>query len=251
EAPRHVELKFSRHGAVIHQDTEHKRAYVLRSVTDEPGTAWYMGSLRLAQATNCRAFLDAAMYWKAPTENLICGDVDGNISWQASALTPSRIGWSGRLPVPGTGEYEWQGFRQDLPRELNPERGFVATANHNIQPKGYAPPLMFKNPQAAERITRILQVIKPGKKFSIEDHKNLQLDMYLTRAEQDIPLFDGWKAKETEVESARVALSKWNKTLRKESMEAALYIAWREAVDPKVRDGRTPRVRRLELAQTG
>jgi penicillin amidase len=251
EAPREVELKFSRHGAVIHEDPEHKRAYVLRSVMDEPGTAWYLGSLRLAQATNCSVFLDAAMYWKTPSENLICGDVDGNISWQASALTPSRIGWLGRLPVPGTGKYEWQGFREDLPREFNPDRGFVATANHNIHPKGYSPPLMFKNPQAAERITRILQVMKPGRKFSIEDQKNLQLDMYLTRAEQDMPLFEGWKSKETEVESARAALVKWSKTLRKESREAALYIAWREAVDPKVRDGGMPLAGRRELAQTG
>jgi penicillin amidase len=251
EAPRVVELKFSRHGAVVHEDTEHKRAYVLRSVMDEPGTAWYLGSLRLAQATNCSTFLDAAMFWKTPSENLICGDVEGNISWQASALTPSRLGWLGRLPVPGTGEYEWQGFRTDLPREFNPNRGFVATANHNIHPKGYWPPLMFKNPQSAERITRILHVLKPGKKFSIEDQKNLQLDMYLPRAEQDIPLFEGWKAKETEVESARMALLKWNKTLRKESMEAALYIAWREAVDPKARDAGTPLARRFELAQTG
>jgi penicillin amidase len=251
EAPREVELKFSRHGAVFYEDTEHKRAYAMRSVMDEPGTAWYLGSLRLAQANDCRAFLDAAMYWKTPSENLICGDVDGNISWQASALTPSRVGWLGRLPVPGTGKYEWQGFRQDLPREFNPDRGFVATANHNIHPTGYSPPLMFKNPQAAERITRILQVMKPGKKFSVEDHKSLQLDMYLTRAEQDMPLFDGWKAKEEEVESARTALLKWNRTLRRESMEAALSVAWREAVDPKVRHSGTPPAIRGELAQAG
>ena len=55
------------------------------------------------------------MFWKAPSENLICGDVDGNIGFQASALTPSRKGWVGRLPVPGTGKYEWDGFRKELP----------------------------------------------------------------------------------------------------------------------------------------
>jgi penicillin amidase len=53
-----------------------------------------------------------AMYWKAPTENLICGDVDGNISWQASALTPNRTApkndparrsWVGRFARAGHG----------------------------------------------------------------------------------------------------------------------------------------------------
>jgi penicillin amidase len=45
-------------------------------------------------------------------------------------------------------------------------------------------------------------------------------------------------------------LLKWNKTLRKESMEAALYVAWRDTVDPSVRDTGTPLARRLELTQT-
>jgi penicillin amidase len=44
---------------------------------------------------------------------------------------------------------------------------------------------------------------------------------------------------------------KWDKTLRKESMEAALYIAWREAVDPKIQDTGTPLPVRLQLAQAG
>ena len=90
QASQVVELKFSRHGPVFYEDAARHRAYVLRSALLEPGTAPYLGGLRLAQAKNCREFLDAAMYWKAPTENLICGDVDGNIAWQASALTPNR-----------------------------------------------------------------------------------------------------------------------------------------------------------------
>jgi penicillin amidase len=90
EAPRSIELKFTRHGPVFHEDRARHLAYALRSALLEPGTAPYQGALRLAQSTDCRQFLDAAMYWRAPTENLICGDVDGNISWQASALTPDR-----------------------------------------------------------------------------------------------------------------------------------------------------------------
>jgi hypothetical protein len=43
------------------------------------GHGVYLGGLRLAQARDCRQFLDAAMSWKHATENLICGDVDGNI----------------------------------------------------------------------------------------------------------------------------------------------------------------------------
>jgi penicillin G amidase len=223
-APQTVELKFTRHGPIFYEDAQRHRAYVLRSALHEPGTAPYLAGLRLAQVKNCREFLDAANYWHSPSENLICGDVDGNISWQASALTPSRAGWSGRLPVPGTGAYEWKGFRRDLPREYNPPRGFIATANHNVQPKGYTPPLMFKNADTRfERITRLLQLITPGRKYTLEDHQRMQHDSHSLRAAADILAFDGWMADDQEVERARTMLAKWDAVYRKDSAEAALY----------------------------
>ena len=58
----------------------------LRSALHERGTAPYLAGLRLSQARTCGEFLDAATYWYAPSENLVCGDVDGNIAWRASAL---------------------------------------------------------------------------------------------------------------------------------------------------------------------
>src|SRR5688500_3327814 len=140
------------------------------------------------------------MYWKAPTENLISGDVEGNIAKQASALTPNRTApagdrtrrsRAGRLPVPGTGAYASAGFRTDLPRELNPPRGFVATANNQIQPKDYRPPLMFKssNNLQFDRITRLLQMIQPGKIYTLEDHRRMQLDALMLNAQPVIPVF--------------------------------------------------------------
>jgi penicillin amidase len=227
-APETIELTFSRHGPIFHQDAGRHRAYALRSALHERGTAPYLAGLRLSQARDCREFLDAAMYWGAPSENLVCGDVDGNISWQASALTPARKGWSGRMPVPGTGRYEWAGFRKDLPREVNPPRGFIATANHNVQPKGYAPPLMFKNADTRfDRITRLLQLIKQGAKYSLADHRRMQHDAYSLRAAADKPLFRGWASSDPDVERARALIAAWDNVYRVDSAEAAIYETWR------------------------
>ncbi|HIC53438.1 MAG TPA: penicillin acylase family protein, partial [Gemmatimonadetes bacterium] len=131
QAPEPVVLKFSRHGPVFYEDLENRRAYAVQSVVQYPGTAAYKGSFQLAQADSCEDFFERANHWLVPTHNLICGDVDGNIALQVTGLTPDRDGWNGRLPVPGTGEYEWRGFRDDLPREFNPERGYIVTANNN------------------------------------------------------------------------------------------------------------------------
>ena len=238
EAPRAVEYKFSRHGPIFYEDTKNHRAYALRSTTNEPGTGSYLGGLRLAQAKDCRSFLEEALYWKAPTENLVCGDVDGNLTMQGSALTPNRKGWVGRLPVPGTGAFEWNGFRTDLPRVINPEKGYIATANNNVNTPGIYPPVMFKTTATVpfDRITRVEQMLNgllPTKKFTIEDSQRMQHDYYSLRAAFDQDVFKGWTGKTPDVEKARVMVAGWDARLLKESAPAAIYTAWRGAVDPK------------------
>ena len=255
QAPQTVELKYTRHGPVLYEDTAKHRAYVLRSALLEPGTAPYLGGLRLSQAKTCRDFLDAAMYWKAPTENLICGDTEGNISWQASALTPNRTApkgdatrrsWVGRLPVPGTGTYEWDGFRKDLPREFNPTRGFIATANNNIHPPGFASPVFYKSSTNVpyDRITRLMQLIKPGQKYTLEDHRRMQGDAVSLRAVSEVPLFRGWTSTNPEVERARSILEKWDGALARDSAAAAIHSAWRGASSTQERETARPAAER-------
>ena len=231
-SPEPIELRFTRHGPIFHEDASRHRAYALRSALHEPGTAPYLAGLRLSQTASCREFLEAAVFWHAPSENLICGDIDGNIAWRASALTPSRKGWNGRLPVTGTGRYEWGGFRKDLPRELNPARGFIVTANHNVQPKGYSPPFMFKNADTRfDRITRLRQLIQPGRAYSIDDHQRMQNDAYSLRAAADLPSFRGWTSKDADVERARAALAAWDGVYLRDSAAAAIFETWRNVTN--------------------
>src|SRR5580704_6919023 len=256
EAPRAVEFKFSRHGPIYFEDAANHRDYALKSVFNEPGTGSYLAGLRLDQAKDCKAFLDEAMYWKAPTENLNCGDVDGNIAIQSSALTPNRRGWDGRMPVPGTGKYEWDGFRAELPRRLNPQEGYIATANNNINTTGYWPPVMFKtlNTIPTDRITRIEYVLNnllPNRKFTIEDSEKLQHDAYSLRASYDQDVFKGWTGSTPEVEKARAMVAGWDAILHKESAAAAIYETWRTTVDPKALEFFRPTAEKRPLANAG
>jgi penicillin G amidase len=255
EAPRVLELKFSRHGPIFFEDRARHRAYALRSVMNEPGTGPYLAGLRLAQARDCKEFLEAALYYYTPTENLICGDVDGNISFQASALTPRRRGWSGRLPVPGTGRYEWDGFRTDLPRLLNPPQGYIATANHNVNMPGIAP-VMFKtlNNVMFERIKRVEHVLSSqlaSRKHTIDDSKQLQHDNFSLRGALEQDLFRGWSARAVDVEKARSTVAAWDAMLHKDSAAAAIYLTWREHVDRSVFDYDRPLAERLPAVEAG
>ena len=239
QAPEPTVLKFSRHGPVFYEDLENRRAYAVRSVVQEPGTAAYKGSFQLAQAESCADFFDRAMHWLVPTHSLICGDVDGNIALQVTGLTPDRDGWNGRLPVPGTGAYEWRGFRSDLPREFNPERGYITTANNNVHPPGYeGRPVFYHSSRGVEtaRIARLHQVLGTGQQLSVEDHKRIQHDAHLLAAVRDIPAFQGWTSEDPDVEWARGLIAEWDATLARDSTAGALYVRWSEEVDRRVQE---------------
>jgi penicillin amidase len=163
------------------------------------------------------------VYYNAPTENMICGDDTGNIAWQASALSPKRPNWHGRLPVPGTGEYEWDGFRDDLPREFNPERGWIATANHDIHPPNYDPPLFFKNGPSRARYDRLTTLLEGSTRFTLDDMKRMQHDAHNANAARDVALFQGWASDDRAVERARAQVAAWNGEFRWPSTAAALY----------------------------
>src|SRR3984957_10760164 len=233
DKPRVVDLKFSKHGPVFYEDQARHLAFAVRSSDQEPGTAPYKGSLMLAQATSCEDFFDRAMAWKLPSHNLICGDRKGNIALQVSGFAPERDGWTGRLPVPGTGKYEWKGSRSDLPREYNPARGYIATANNNTHPQDYkGRPVFYNTTRDVDiaRITRIRQLldkqIAEHKPFTIEDMERIQQDNYSLHAERDAPLFKGWTAKDPDAEKARAIIAGWDRILTKDTMPGAIYVRW-------------------------
>jgi penicillin amidase len=236
-APEVVELKYSRHGPVFFEDPDNHLAYALRSTMHEPGSTGYLAALRLDGADDCREFLDELDYWKAPTENMICGDSLGNIAWQASAASPRRNGWMGRLPVPGTGEYEWEGFRDDLPREFNPERGWIATANNDIHPPGYDPPLFFKSGSSFPRYERVASVLSSRRSFSLAGSVQLQQDAFSASAARDLELFRDWASDDPEIEFARTALAEWAGVYHRDSRAAAIYEHVRRLIPSQVLDG--------------
>ncbi|HEY2379499.1 MAG TPA: penicillin acylase family protein [Gemmatimonadaceae bacterium] len=191
EAPRVVTLSYSKHGPVLSVDKERSRAIVVRMVGQEPGTAAYLASLALDRATDWTSFQQAMARWKMPDENMIYADVDGNIGWIAAGLMPKRS-WSGLLPVPGDGRYEWSGFVPvtQLPQRYNPSSGYIATANDNTlgyMPAGYDTPISYEFPHPSYRGERLHEVLRDSAHFTIEDFERLQHDDLSLLARQLVP----------------------------------------------------------------
>lgn len=224
--PVEADLQWTRHGPVVWTDPAGGRVATLRWAGQEPGTAGYLGSLALDQAQNWDGFVEAMKAWKVPSENIVYADVDGRIGWVPAGLMPIRTAWKGLLPVPGwKDEYEWTGFRtvDELPRIVDPEQGYIATANHNIIPEGYPHDLGFdwSNPY---RFQRIDEVLEAGEKFSIADFQRLQHDETSLPARKLIPMLA--ELPEGQAAEARELLRNWDFVLAKDSAGAALFEVW-------------------------
>lgn len=245
--PVTVELKFTVHGPVVYEDAARHRAYSLKWVGSEPGTAGYLASLTLNRVQNWKEFLKGMERWKVPSENLIYADVDGNIGWVAAGMTPVRKGpsgknWSGMLPVPGDGRYEWQGFLpvKDLPQAYNPAKHYVATANHNILPSGYKRELGYEwsNPIRFWRIDEVLR--DRTKKFSVTDFEQLQHDAVSLPALDLIALLKEAKFEDAAIQSHVQLLTSWDAVLGKDSAAAALFEYWVQKLPTQVFKNHVP-----------
>jgi penicillin amidase len=216
---------------VLWEDASHRRALALHWVGAEPGTAGYLASLSVDRATNWKEFIAALQRWKLPPENMIYADTQGNIGEQSAGLTPIRK-WTGLLPVPGTGEYEWSGFvpLDQLPHTLNPADGWIATANNRTISETYKYNVGFE--WSTFRIERVRQVLgelaRKPEKVQMQDMQDLQNDVFSIPADQFIRMLprrtDGPEERSLEM------LKDWDRRLYSPSVPGALYEVWERQV---------------------
>jgi penicillin amidase len=222
-----AKLKFARHGPVLWEDG--KRALALHWVGAEPGTAGYLGSLALDRAQNWQEFEQAMARWKVPSENIVYADRDGNIGEHSTGLAPLRKNWTGLLPVPETGGYEWSGFvpNSELPHTYNPASGFVASANHKMIPENYPYAVGFQW-APPERFLRISEVIsgaaKNAHKLTLQDMESLQNDVVSLPA-RDLQNLLKSAAGSAPTRAAKLLLD-WDCAVASDSNAATLYEFW-------------------------
>jgi penicillin amidase len=245
-----AELKFTRHGPVLHEDTVNHVAYALRAAWLDIGAAPYLASLRMDQAQTWQEFRDASSYSRLPGENMIWADTAGNIGWQAVGVAPLRADWSGLVPVPGDGRYEWQGYLPipDLPHVLNPDQAFYATANENQVDESYTHRRAIGWTWAAPyRGDRVDEVLASGRRFTLMDMMRLQHDELSIPARTLVPLLRSLRIDDVPVRSARDRLLRWDHVLDRTSIEAGIYVAWQRRLEDVTRVAVVPEAVRSRL----
>ena len=226
-------LNYSLHGPITLIDTIGLKAYAVKCAWLEPGGSPYLASLRMDQAKSWEEFRAACNYSHIPGENMIWADKEGNIGWQAVGIAPVRNNFSGLVPIPGDGAYEWDGYLPiiEKPNNFNPAKGFIATANQNVTPESYthwnAIGYTWSDPFRGNRID---EVLSPNDSLTLENLRTLQVDYLSLPARALTPMllkipFQGHNNK------AKSMLKDWDYRLDAHSIEAAIYVAFERALE--------------------
>jgi penicillin G amidase len=227
-APVTFTVRATRHGPVVADDAGSGEVMALSAT-------WLQGEDRTPQAlwdaTHARdwaGFRVALRNALAPEQNIVYGDVDGNIGFIAPAQIPTRRNGDGFMPVPGaTGEYDWTGFIpfDALPSGVNPPSGRFFAANNKIVPDSY-PYLITRDwelPNRAERIGELLD----AQPFLTPDYAAaMQRDTLSIMARRLLPLMLKTKpGSPAGIEAAR-RLAAWDQRMDRNKVEPLLFTAW-------------------------
>ncbi len=253
--PVTAHLKFTRHGPVLHENTNRNRAFALRWVGAEPGGAGYLGSLNVLQTSTWKAFNDALpKAWYIPSHSLVYADVEGNYGYIGVAQTPVRNNWDGLLPVPGKdSKYEWAGYVpfDKLPKALNGPAGFYNSSNNDVVPKivpGYAIPLGYEY-SAPYRFDRVHELLSEKRKFGVSDLERLQQDTLSLPARELVPLLKNAVVTSPAAAEARKRLLAWNYVLDRESVPATIYEFFALKLGPLAFNPKVPEAARVTMRQ--
>ncbi|HMY24057.1 MAG TPA: penicillin acylase family protein, partial [Chitinophagales bacterium] len=170
------------HGTLISDVTGHSNMKLtLCSMAYQAGTStkgWFL----LNKAKNWNEFADAVKYITAPGLNIVYADKDNNIGYYNSGKVPVRDKASASVPQPGwTGEHDWKAFIpfDEMPHSLNPQNGYIVTANHKIEPDDF-PHFLGDIYMNGYRANRLEKMIQRKEKLEPKDFTEMQMDFYCT-----------------------------------------------------------------------
>lgn len=236
---RTITVRSTRHGPILSdvdddiEDVGQRYEVALRwtALTPRPTIA---AVFALDRARDWDDFRAAAKLFTVPSQNLVYADVDGNIGYQAPGAIPIRSRGDGRWPVAGwDGKHEWTGYIpfDELPHELNPDEGFIVTANNQVVDDEY-PYLIGADFAPGYRSARIRTLLKQKDQLSVADMTRIQMDAYSANAALLVPRLLRIPLGDRFARQGRDVLRGWDYQQGPDSAAAAYFNAvWRNLLE--------------------
>ena len=232
----------TRHGPIIERDGER---FAVRWVGHYP-TMEALSFYRINTAKDIEEFKEALRYYHFPAQNFVYADVDGNIAWWACGRYPIRSNVSEdddyieyQIPFNGSdGRGEWGDWDDpdawvdppdEVPHIVNPEAGYIATANNCPVSRREFPHWLGWRWAESHRINRIVGMLKGAKPLDVEDMGRIQTDVYSIPAEKLVPhIVEACEKKRLDdgVRGAVDALKEWDFEMNEDGVAPTIFAAW-------------------------
>jgi penicillin amidase len=169
-------------------DFSKSRNLAVRWVAHDPSNEG-MTFYKLNRAKNYSEYEEAIKTFDCPGQNFVFASKTGDIAiWQQGKF-PARWERQGIYVMPGEdNSYMWQGFipQGENPHALNPERGFLESANQ--RPADSAYPYFIPGSYITPRGITIENKLAAMSGITPDDMKKLQYDYFNTLAEDALPV---------------------------------------------------------------
>ncbi|MDQ6680823.1 MAG: penicillin acylase family protein [Pseudomonadota bacterium] len=236
-----IAVRATRHGPVISDSgvaagltgTAAKPTYALAlrwTALDADSTTLDAG-LALATVRSVDGFIAASAQYQAPMQNMVVADVDGHIGMVAAGRVPIRKpdnDLKGQVPSPGwEARYDWAGFidATQTPREVDPPRGWIATANQRIHAPDY-PHYLTNEWSPPYRMERISQLLEARPKHSIESLREIQADQLSLATVKLLPYLRAAKSSHSLSAAAQARLASFDGRMAADGAAPLIFWAW-------------------------
>ena len=141
--------------------------------------------LRLARVDCERDVARAVAGWLVPTFNLITADVHGHLGYLATGALPIRDVPERGFRPGWTPEHQWTARipTEAMPRWVDPERGWLASANNRTAPESF-PYHLAGTWDQPYRARRIREMIESRARLDLGSCQEMQLDVTSLRARE-------------------------------------------------------------------
>ena len=237
--PLRFVVKQSQHGPIISDSharsqkiIDSKRfALALRWTALDTENQTLLGGIMMNRADSMESFKSALRYHYAPMQTVAIADTQGNIALQVAGTTPRRQPGQGLYGVaPALGwerSFDWVSYLpfEQLPSAINPDSGWLASANQQIISNTNPNPLTgdWDLPFRYDRIKSMLEAKDQHDRASMQTMQGDTLSL------ASVPLMDLFKQAKTNHSlqaAAQSFIQSFDGNMTKDSIGALIFNAW-------------------------
>lgn len=149
---------------------------------DEPNVDEYNVFVQAMSCKNYQEYLDGIQKYISPAQNFGFADKNGNIGLRVNGRFPAKYSQDGRFIEFSSKKNDWQAWipLNQVPQYINPERGFIASANQVSTDKTY--PYYYTGCFERYRNKTINGKLEKTTGATVEDMQKMQHNIYSSKA---------------------------------------------------------------------